>query len=365
MISGIAFKSAEFQEEGVPVLKIANVKANRILLEGLQCVSEELAEKKRKGRIYKGDILLTMTGNRKEGSPDSWVGKAAIFREDGHYMLNQRLCIVRSDSEKVCMEYLAYCLSSWDAQLYFINHSTSSGGQANISPGIINDYKIPFPPLKIQKKIAYILNNLDLKVRINDEINNNLQQQAHAVYTSMFVDNRNPQWRSGQLSELIAVKYGKDHKKLEDGIYPVYGSGGIMRYVEKPLYIGESVLIPRKGTLNNVLYVNEAFWSVDTMFYTEMLRPGIAKFVFHFVKGIDLASLNAGSAVPSMTTSILNALQLYIPDTETLQKFEEIVQPMYSAIQENEKESKNLAAMRDALLPKLISGEFDVSDIDF
>ena len=137
-----------------------------------------------------------------------------------------------------------------------------------------------------------------------------------------------------------------------------------MRYVEKPLYTGESVLIPRKGTLNNVMYVNEAFWSVDTMFYTEMLHPNIAKFVYHFVKSKDLASLNAGSAVPSMTTNILNAMQLYIPDEKTLEKFENIVSPMYSAMQENTKESEILVNTRDTLLPKLMSGELDVSGID-
>ena len=120
-----------------------------------------------------------------------------------------------------------------------------------------------------------------------------------------------------------------------------------MRYVEKPLFTGESVLIPRKGTLNNVIYVNGAFWSVDTMFYTKMLRPNIAKFVYHLVKSKDLASLNSGSAVPSMTTSILNAIQLYIPDDETLCIFEETVTPMYSQIQENEKQSVNLAKLRD------------------
>lgn len=144
----------------------------------------------------------------------------------------------------------------------------------------------------------------------------------------------------------------------------MYGSGGIMRHVEKPLYIGESVLIPRKGTLNNVMYVNGAFWSVDTMFYTEMLHPNIAKFIYHFVKGKDLASLNAGSAVPSMTTNILNAMQLYIPDDDTLQKFESMVEPMYAAMLENEKQSSNLSLIRDSLLPKLMSGELDVSDID-
>lgn len=195
-------------------------------------------------------------------------------------------------------------------------------------------------------------------------INNNLEQQAQAIYFELFVEKSDPQWEIGNLSDLVEVKYGKDHKKLADGIYPVYGSGGIMRYVERPLYSGESVLIPRKGTLNNVMYVNGAFWSVDTMFYTEMLRPNVAKFVFHFVKSKDLASLNAGSAVPSMTTNILNALQLHIPDAETLQRFEELVSPMYKAMQENEKQSANLASIRDTLLPRLMSGELDVSDID-
>lgn len=79
-------------------------------------------------------------------------------------------------------------------------------------------------------------------------------------------------WKVGKLSDLITVKYGKDHKKLDDGKYPVYGSGGIMRYVDNFLYDKESVLIPRKGTLNNVFYINEPFWSVDTMFYTEMKK---------------------------------------------------------------------------------------------
>ena len=137
-----------------------------------------------------------------------------------------------------------------------------------------------------------------------------------------------------------------------------------MRYVERPIYEKESVLIPRKGTLNNVMYVNEPFWSVDTMFFTEMKLPDVAKFIFHFVKSKDLASLNAGSAVPSMTTDILNAMELSIPDAETLKRFENIVGPMYRAMQHNSEESKKLAAVRDSLLPRLMSGELDVSELD-
>lgn len=194
-------------------------------------------------------------------------------------------------------------------------------------------------------------------------VNNNLEQQTQAIYTSMFITNADPTWEQGHLSDLITIRYGKDHKKLADGSYPVYGSGGVMRFVERPLYDKESVLIPRKGTLNNVIYVNHPFWSVDTMFYTEMRLSNVAKFVYHFVKAKDLTSLNAGSAVPSMTTDILNAMEVIIPSTTALEEFEALVTPMYRAMQENNDQSEKLANLRDALLPKLMSGEIDISDV--
>lgn len=214
-----------------------------------------------------------------------------------------------------------------------------------------------------QKRIAAVLDSLDTKIENNERINDNLQQQAQAIYSSMFIDNPDPAWSHGHLSDLITVKYGKDHKKLADGIYPVYGSGGIMRYVERPLYNKESVLIPRKGTLNNVMYVNQPFWSVDTMFYTEMKLPNVAKFVYRFVKAKDLASMNAGSAVPSMTTDILNAMEVVIPSVSALEEFESLVAPMYEAMEANDVQSKALSQMRDTLLPKLMSGEIDVSAV--
>ena len=195
------------------------------------------------------------------------------------------------------------------------------------------------------------------------DINENLEQQAQTIYQYMFISTHHETDRMGLLSELISVKYGKDHKKLDDGIYPVYGSGGIMRYVEKPIYEKESVLIPRKGSLNNVMYVDEPFWSVDTMFYTEMKMPNVAKYVFHFVKSKDLASLNAGSAVPSMTTDILNSMEVRIPSAERLAEFEGLVAPLYRTIKDNIRQSDSLASLRDTLLPKLMNGEIDVSEV--
>jgi len=116
-----------------------------------------------------------------------------------------------------------------------------------------------------------------------------------------------------ELGELIDVKYGKDHRALSDGDIPVYGSGGIMRYVDKSLYEKETVLIPRKGSLNNVTLINHPFWSVDTMFYTQMKMENFTKFLYQLLLMKDLASMNVGSAVPSMTVSLLNEIKFVLP----------------------------------------------------
>lgn len=270
--------------------------------------------------------------------------------------LGRGVCSLRMKNGN--QEFLYYMMRHY-AQALINRESGTVFGSVNKND--VNGLDVEVPSEETQRKIAAILSALDDKIELNRRINANLEQQAAAIYSNMFVENVAPSWRQGKLAEIITVKYGKDHKKLGDGIYPVFGSGGIMRYVERPLYNRESVLIPRKGTLNNVLYVDEPFWSVDTMFYTEMRLPNIAKYVYHFVKEKDLASMNAGSAVPSMTTDILNALEITIPSPDALKKFEDTVGPMFSALRENNKQNAKLAAVRDALLPRLMSGEIDVS----
>ena len=293
-------------------------------------------------------------------------GKTAFVDvlEDGEVGFGSTEFIVLRAKEGISDPQFIYYLatSPWFRNVA-IKSMVGSSGRQRVQQGVLDELELTVPLLPEQQKIGAFLAMFDEKIALNNKINDNLQQQAQAIYTSMFVSNADPDWVKGHLSDLITVKYGKDHKKLGDGTYPVFGSGGIMRYVERPLYTAESVLIPRKGTLNNVMYINEPFWSVDTMFFTEMKIPNVAKFVFHFVKAKDLASMNAGSAVPSMTTDILNALELAIPSAECLAEFESLVAPMYQAMQANNRESAKLAELRDTLLPKLISDEIDVSSI--
>ena len=121
-------------------------------------------------------------------------------------------------------------------------------------------------------------------------------------------------WMETTLGDVCEIKYGKDHKKLEDGKVPCYGSGGIMRYVDSILYDKPSVLIPRKGTLSNLFFIDEPFWTVDTLFYTQIDESQIKPhYLFYKLKTYDLADLNVGSAVPSLTTAVLNQFPFSIP----------------------------------------------------
>ena len=227
------------------------------------------------------------------------------------------------------------------------------------------------PEISIQKRIASVLSSLDDKIALNNRINHNLEEQAQALYKSWFVDfepfkggkfvdselGMIPEgWHVGTLSELLEVRYGKDHKALKDGSTPVFGSGGLMRYAERALYNGESVLIPRKGTLNNVMYFNGPFWTVDTMFYTVERSSNVIKYCHLFLLTQDLASMNAGSAVPSMTTDILNNLPLLIPSSQVLEAFNRVLSSIYEARSQREEESNSLSQSRDTILPQLMSG---------
>ncbi len=121
-------------------------------------------------------------------------------------------------------------------------------------------------------------------------------------------------WVETTLEEVCKIKYGKDHKKLKDGKIPCYGSGGIMRYVDSILYDKPSVLIPRKGTLSNLFFINEPFWTVDTLFYTQIDESIIEPhYLYYKLKTYNLEDLNVGSAVPSLTTSVLNQFTFSIP----------------------------------------------------
>jgi type I restriction enzyme S subunit len=236
-------------------------------------------------------------------------------------------------------------------------------------------------------KIVQILSDLDSKIELNNRINAELEAMAKTLYDYWFVQfdfpdkNGKPYktsggkmvwneelkreipegWEVKKFGDVVAIKNGRDHKHLNRGNYPVYGSGGVMRQCDTFLYDSESILIPRKGSLGNLFYINEPFWCVDTIFYTQMKFPQSCKYLFYITQNFNIAKMNTGTAVPSMTTEILNNLILIFPPSNILKSFDDILIPIFERKSKTKIENQKLTDLRDWLLPMLMNGQVKVN----
>ena len=156
--------------------------------------------------------------------------------------------------------------------------------------------------------------------------------------------------QSYRLSDLVKIKNGKDHKMLSNGKYPVLGSGGIMRYVDRFLYNKPSVLLPRKGTLDNIQYCDVPFWTVDTLYYTEV-NTNLANpyYLYRYLSLLDLSNLDSGTGVPSMTFDNYYGLKIFLPNIEKQTKIAQILQTLDKKIAINRQINQNLEAMAKQL----------------
>ncbi len=361
-------KQDEFYPQGYCLfLNTGNVTKEGLIFEENQFIMKEKDEALRNGKLKRGDIVYTTRGT---------VGNAGYYNSSVPYenvRINSGMVILRSNGEIVDARFLYQILKSEYYRPYFKQYCTGSA-QPQLPIKNFSQIYLNVPDIKTQHRIADILSVYDNLIENNQKQIKLLEEAAQRLYKEWFVDLRFPGhentkivdgvpegWRRGLLKELISVNYGKDHKKApDDGNIPVYGSGGLMRKCNKSLFSGEAVLIPRKGSLNNIMYVDETFWTVDTMFYATMKQPHTAVFVYFFVKAFDMYSMNIGAAVPSMTTKILDAMDVVIPDKETLEKFDKLTKTYFNKIKTLQGQNERLKIARDLLLAKLMSGEVEV-----
>ncbi|WP_313501237.1 restriction endonuclease subunit S [Kaistella carnis] len=152
------------------------------------------------------------------------------------------------------------------------------------------------------------------------------------------------------LQELLEIKNGRDHKHLSDGNIPIYGSGGLMRFGNQFIYDKESILLPRKGTLSNIQFVNKPFWTVDTLYYTVINKEKAHPyFLYHYLKRLDLSNLNSGTGVPSMIFGAYYGVKLQIPDLQIQSKIAAALSALDDKIELNNQINTELEQMAKAL----------------
>ena len=367
-------KTPKKSESGIKTLSAKSVKNGYIDYDQCYYISEE--EYKRfmvRGIPQKGDILLTTE------APLGMVAK--LDRDD--VAIAQRLLTLRGKEGVLENDYLLYYLQSPKGQAA-LKARESGTTVTGIKQAEFRKIELELPSIEYQIKVSAILRNLDEKIELNNKINKNLEQQAKALYKDWFFDfspfstdgNLPDGWRLGTVGDIIQLHdskrvplSGAERDKMAK-VYPYYGATSLMDYVDNYLFDGVYLLLGEDGTVVDSLgfpilqYVYGKFW-VNNHAHIITGKEGFSvEELYLFFNLTNIKSIVTGAVQQKVSQQNLKKVPTIIPSKQALGDFDEIIQPIFAQIRNLRDENTNLAQLRDALLPKLMSGELDVSDID-
>lgn len=369
---------------GKIVIRNNNIKKGRIDFSSPSYTDDEHFNLRVKRAIPRsGDIIITR---------EAPMGEVGMIPERIECCLGQRMVLLRTNPDICDNYYLLYSLQSKFVQ-HQISWSEGTGTTvSNLRIPHLEQLKIPYVPLKKQRLVASVLKSIEEKIILNEQINNNLEQQAMALFKSWFIDyepfgGQLPTiWKSGVLGDFVEIKRGGSPRPIQNflsdsGLHWLKISDATC--ISSPFineikeYIIEDGL---KKTVflkaGNLVLSNSAtpglpkILDIDTCIHDGWLYFPSSKFsneyLYLYFRHIrdNLVALGNGSVFTNLKTDILKNYPTNLPTGDVLSKFDEVIKPMFSMILSKTRESKRLLEIRDSLLPKLMSGELDVSDIN-
>lgn len=358
----------ELHEEGAAVfLGIPNISADgRIDLATARWVADrDLPRWNRRVTPQANDIVFTY---------EATLNRYAIIPDGMSFTLGRRTALIRPDPEKIDYRYLFYYFFAprWRAQ---IEAKTMTGATVDRIP-LTNfpGFEIFVPSLGEQRRISAVLFAYDDLIATNQRRIALLEDAARRLYREWFVHLRFPGhetvtvvdgvpegWARKTLGQIAPLKYGKALKATErkDGQVPVYGSSGVVGNHDRALVDGGAIVVGRKGNVGSLYFSPEPCFPIDTVFFID---PEAS--TFYLLQALsNLNFISSDAAVPGLNRNYAHSLSLLVPAGEVAASFETLVAPLYSQAFQLERQKKKLARARDALLPKLMSGQLDISGI--
>lgn len=359
--------------------------AKKIAMEKIQPFTKrvpgyELEEYKGGTKFKNGDTIMARI------TPCLENGKTAMVDvlNDGEVGFGSTEYIVFRGKEEISDPHFVYYLvTSPLVRDVAIKSMVGSSGRQRVQTDVIQKLEIDVPELDEQKEIASILKSIDDKIALNNDINKNLFEQAQSLFKSWLIDfdpyngSAPSAWKHGTVNDIIELHdskrvplSGNVRDQMEE-IYPYYGAASLMDYVDDYLFDGIYLLLGEDGTVidNNgfpiLQYVDGKFW-VNNHAHILTGKSGYSVELLYLLFSLtNVKGIVTGAVQPKISQQNLKSLPVIIPDVETLSKLNGIIQPMFAEILLSRHENERLCAIRDSLLSKLMSGEIDVSDIDF
>lgn len=379
------YKLSDFMEFNPKETLAKGTIAKKIAMENLQPFCRDICQYEyapyNGGVKFKnGDTIMARITPCLENGKTSKVN----ILEDNEIAFGSTEYIVFRKREGISDEnFIYYLVTSPKIREIAIKSMVGSSGRQRVQADVLANLELELPPLETQEKIAKVLSSLDDKIELNNKINQNLEQQAQAIFKSWFVDfepfgGKMPDdWRIGKVEEIINIYdskriplSNKERSEMTKKVYPYYGATSLMDYVDNYIFDGTYLLLGEDGTVIDNLgfpilqYVWGKFWVNNHAHILTGKNGYSVESLYLFFKQKNIKSIVTGAVQAKISQNNLKNLDTLIPSKSTMNEFNKMITPLFDAIRNNTNENKQLTQLRDTLLPKLMSGEIDVDRVE-
>lgn len=396
ILSGFAFKSKDFLNCGVPVIKIKNITQEGVTLEDVSYISKELADKNEKYHLNYNDILIALTGSH-INQMSSVVGRIARIKYHEDSLLNQRVGKVFAKDSKLCdIDYVYYFLSQDYIKISLASKAGGAANQANISPNDVKSLTVRWPDIETQHRIADILSAYDDLIENNQKQIKLLEEAAQRLYKEWFVDLRFPGhentkivdgvpegWSVYPFSSKVDIMSGGTPKtsipdyyngkipfytpKDSDGAFFAYKTQiniteGGLKNCNSRLYPPKTVIITARGTVGKTTILAVPM-AMNQSCYALKMKENDAPYYLFFALNNEIKALQTmanGGVFNTIIGKTFDSINIQIPKDPLIYGFEKTVRPFMEQIKNKLQANSKLVEARDRLLPKLMSGEVKV-----
>lgn len=386
-------RSDEFVSEGVAFIRAADMDGGRVLFESAERINGTAMARIRKGIGRPGDVLLSHKGT---------VGKVSLTSDESPpYVCSPQTTFWRTlDASRLDRHYLYAYLRSPDFRAQLASRKGETDMADYVSLTAQRQLKVALPEISIQREIGTTVGALDARINLLRQTNATLESIAQALFKSWFIDfdpvrakaeGREPLgmdaataalfpadfqesalgliptgWRIGTVEDLFVLQRGFDlpTSQRTDGPYTVFSASGPHGTHSAPMAQGPGVITGRSGVIGRVFYAHEAYWPLNTALWVKQFKAGTPAYAFQYLKTMDLARLNAGSAVPTLNRNHVHAQPAVIPHGGLVSAYTAVAIPLLERVRVNCEHARALEAVRDALLPRLIAGTLPASKVE-
>jgi type I restriction enzyme S subunit len=389
---GTTLHASAYRPTGTPVVAVLHLGDNRLRHVNLPRVDDETKERLRRYLLRENDIIFG-----RKGAVDR---RALVCAEEEGWLQGSDCIRLRLNANVISPQFVSFVLGS-GAYIEWIERHAGGATMPSLNQEILRLVPLPVPPLPEQRAIARILGALDDKIELNRRMNHTLEEMAQAIFKSWYVDfdpviaksegrqsygmnaetaalfpsafqdsELGPipkEWHVAKLGDVCKLAYGKSltANNRSPGNVAVFGSDGQIGWHDAALVKGPGIVIGRKGNAGKVNWSQGDFFPIDTTFYVQLRMENLPlNYLFYALQLLDLPNVSGDSAVPGLNREMAYSLDTLIPAQSVLEVFERLLSPLRSRIDANEQESRTLAAIHDALLPKLLSGEIRVKPLE-